>query len=669
MGEILGTSSPDPGLGVTSRLSKLRIVLICNDKQEKNLAVNTILGRTQASPNLDIKTEGEVEDRHVIIVSSPDWVEYSVQEPWKHVKQQIEESVSLCLPGPHAFLMLVPLRRFREAERREVEENLELLSDNIWRRSIVLFSGEERLGGKTVEKHIEEEPCLQQLIRRCRNQYNVLSNENREVVLESIVTVVTGNDFQHFQMGELLEEVKENKERLEENAKQRLIKVQKQRETLKEMMTKESGHSFPDTTMVLLGGFGAGKSSTGNTILGKEEFDTTHKALECVKKQGEVGGRTVTVVETPGWHRDSSGQDETERVKEQIRLSESVCAGKPHAFLLAVRCNSSFTETDRRRAKEHLSALSEEARRRTLVLFTRGDGLGGTDIETHIERWNELRCLVDECGNRYHVLDNNSTDRSQVEELLEKVDEMEAQMKEETYQGHLGQPLRVEEEKPGDREQELQREEEKLRERQQAESEELEREFGQESAVAILYAAIQKPQNRLKGERGEHVRELEGELKRKQEQRARLEKEERKRREEKETELRQRHKEEMEALRQRYGEEARQDAKGYLKPILLVSVAIMGGVAGALIGPAGVAGGSVVKAAGESAVWAAGESVVVAAQIGNITGAMFNPIWVAGGSVLGAAVGVLGGMFGRRERSEEKGRSERKHSMEVSLSL
>ncbi|KAJ8352698.1 hypothetical protein SKAU_G00241740 [Synaphobranchus kaupii] len=225
---------------------------------------------------------------------------------------------------------------------------------------------------------------------------------------------------------EASEEIEEKKAVLEENAKQRLVMVQKKRATLRKTIN-EAAHSFSDITMVLLGRFCAGKCSTGNNILGKKAFDTTINTLECVVKQSKVNGRKVTVVLTPGWQRDFSGQEDqedTQNIKDRIKQSESLCPSKPHAFLLVIYCDSSFTETDRRRVEEHLSVLGEEASERTLVLFTWGDKLGETTIEMHIERWNELRWLVDKCGNRYHVLDNKSTDRSQVGELLEKVDEM-----------------------------------------------------------------------------------------------------------------------------------------------------------------------------------------------------------------------------------------------------
>ncbi|KAJ8352694.1 hypothetical protein SKAU_G00241700 [Synaphobranchus kaupii] len=193
--------------------------------------------------------------------------------------------------------------------------------------------------------------------------------------------------------------IEEKKAVLEENAKQRLVMVQDKRETLREIMN-EAAHGFSDITMVLLGRFCAGKSSTGNTILGKTAFDTTSNTFGCVKEEGEVNGRKVTVVLTPGWHRDFSGQEGTQNIKDRIKQSESLCPSKPHAFLLVIHCDSSFTETDRRRVEEHLSVLGEEASERTLVLFTWGDKLGETTIELHIERWNELRWLVNKCGNR-----------------------------------------------------------------------------------------------------------------------------------------------------------------------------------------------------------------------------------------------------------------------------
>jgi len=43
---------------------------------------------------------------------------------------------------------------------------------------------------------------------------------------------------------------------------------------------------------------GAGKSSSGNTILGRDGFDLKRSA-QCVRRHGEVADRLITVIEAP----------------------------------------------------------------------------------------------------------------------------------------------------------------------------------------------------------------------------------------------------------------------------------------------------------------------------------------------------------------------------------
>ncbi|XP_066580134.1 trichohyalin [Amia ocellicauda] len=176
----------------------------------------------------------------------------------------------------------------------------------------------------------------------------------------------------------------------------------------------------------------AGKSSSGNTILGREAFKIGSLketvTQRCERRQGEVAGRQVTVVDTPGW-RSGSAQETPERVKQEIVRSVSLCPPGPHALLLLIPVWSySFTERERRSVQEHLELLSETVWRHTIVLFTWGDRLGDTTIEQHIERGGEeLQRLVEKCGNRYHVLNNRDrSDGTQVTELLDKIEEMVA---------------------------------------------------------------------------------------------------------------------------------------------------------------------------------------------------------------------------------------------------
>ncbi|XP_066578202.1 GTPase IMAP family member 8-like [Amia ocellicauda] len=235
--------------------------------------------------------------------------------------------------------------------------------------------------------------------------------------------------------------------------------------------------------IVLLGWRGVtGKSSSGNTILGREAFKTgdgTETVTEqSEKSQGEVAGRQVTVVDTPGWWTDSV-QETPEQVKLEIVRSVSLCPPGPHALLLLIPVWDSFTERERRAVQEHLELLSERVWRHTIVLFTWGDGLRDTTIEQHIERGGEeLQRLVEKCGNRYHVLNNsNRGDGTQVTELLDKIDEMVAghwgwHFTTETYQ-EMEERIRQREEEEKRRDKERARE----REHEISEKEEMKKEI------------------------------------------------------------------------------------------------------------------------------------------------------------------------------------------------
>uniref|UniRef100_A0A4W5LZ78 AIG1-type G domain-containing protein n=1 Tax=Hucho hucho TaxID=62062 RepID=A0A4W5LZ78_9TELE len=311
-------------------------------------------------------------------------------------------------------------------------EHLELLSERVWIHTIVLFTHGDCLGDTTIEQHIESEgEALKWLIEKCGNRYHVLNNENKGDVtqitelLEKIEEMVTGNRGGHYKIKRKILEKIERKKGEEERAKQRLMKFQEQRETLRSLVGDFLHLS--ELRIVLLGYKYGGKSSAGNTILGREEFVLRTDA-QCVKRQGQVAGRQVTVVDTPGWWYNHPVEWTPELVKQEIVLSVSLCPPGPHTLLLVIDVGDSFTEEERRAVEEHLALLSETVWSHTIVLFTYGDCLGDTTIEQHIESEGEaLRWLVEKCGNRYHVLNNeNRGDVTQVTELLEKIEEMVA---------------------------------------------------------------------------------------------------------------------------------------------------------------------------------------------------------------------------------------------------
>ncbi|KAL0155945.1 hypothetical protein M9458_050208, partial [Cirrhinus mrigala] len=180
--------------------------------------------------------------------------------------------------------------------------------------------------------------------------------------------------------------------------------------------------------IVLIGNKTSGKSSAGNTILGREDFDLKTSA-QCVRRHGEVADRHITVIEAPGWWRNYTVEESSELLKQEILLSVSLCPPGPHAVLLIISVDKRFKKMHKTAVQGHLDLLGERVWSHTIVLFTCGDCLLDTSIEQHIEsEGQDLQWLLDKCGNRYHVLNNqNRSDDTQIKELLEKIEETVAQ--------------------------------------------------------------------------------------------------------------------------------------------------------------------------------------------------------------------------------------------------
>ncbi|KAK7896843.1 hypothetical protein WMY93_022168 [Mugilogobius chulae] len=305
---------------------------------------------------------GEWSGNRLTVVKTADLFSMSVEK----LRDELKKCVSACLPGPNVLLLLVKPSDFTEDNRETLYFILTMLGPNAFKHSVLIFT------------HPEMTPTANRLLQDCELRVYNMPDKNLSGLMEVIETMVQSNK------GSFV--------------------------TVAEDFSKEIKMSL---NLVLCGRRGAGKTSAADTILGQRS-SPENSSSECIKRQRELHGRWLTIVEMPSLCGSSA-----QTAMEQCFNSISLCdPDGVHAFVLVLPVGP-LTDEDKFEFKILQDILGPRVDAFTVVLFTVESDPSAEAYTEYVRQNKDFERLCQNSSGRYIIF--NIKDQQQVPQILNEV--------------------------------------------------------------------------------------------------------------------------------------------------------------------------------------------------------------------------------------------------------